>query len=372
MVLLLKRANLLPQKTIVVAPLDWGIGHASRMIPVIRQLIALDQRLVIAAAGAPLSLLRQAFPSVEFIHYPAPVPFYGRGDSLLWPVLMQMPGWWRQYHADQHQMEAIVSQVEADAVISDNRFGAFSKAVPSVFVTHQIHIKAPGLLKLSEFLLFEINKRIVSNYSACWIPDWPGEEALSAALSQPPFEHLPCHWIGPLSRFMHPVENQTAAGFDAADVFVVLSGPEPQRSMLEQSVLKHFANTSKRVLIVRGLPGNKAAVSSGPNIRMENHLGDAEMYFQLKNAGRVIARAGYSTIMDLVACKRSAILIPTPGQPEQEYLAAVLAKKGYFEQLKQRDISKAGFSFPTTAPLKEFHGTDDRLLPHLKNWIGSL
>ena len=93
MVLLFKRANLLPQKTIVVAPLDWGIGHASRMIPVIRQLIALNQRLVIAAAGAPLSLLRQAFPSVDYVSYPAPVPRYGRGDSLLWPLLMQLPGW---------------------------------------------------------------------------------------------------------------------------------------------------------------------------------------------------------------------------------------------------------------------------------------
>ncbi len=322
---------------ILVCPLDWGIGHATRCVPVIKHLHKLNHEVIIAADGRPLEFLREYFPDLEFIRMPGFKVSYPSGNKMMWKMMLQSPAIIYSIFKEHRDLKKVIKEFNADVVISDNRFGLWSKDVYSVYLTHQVMIKAPDNMKWMEPFLHRIHKWFINHYDECWIPDLPGERNLSGDLSHR--YGLPRHgtYIGILSRFEEAAgKTVTTETGTAPDLLVMLSGPEPQRSILENILLKELSfHQQMNVVILQGLPGTPRKTSPLPGVTVFNHLPDNEIRGLIMQAGIIICRPGYSTLMDLAVLGRGAVLVPTPGQTEQEYLTRHLSSKGLFYGMNQ-------------------------------------
>ena len=206
-----------------------------------------------------------------------------------------------------------------DQVISDNRFGMWNKKVHSIYITHQLMVKIPQGFKLFEPLVWLMHRCIINRYNECWIPDNQENGGLSGDLAHKFPLPRNAKFIGILSRFKNIKEIQPNTNFE---VVAVLSGVEPQRTLLEKEIIKRFNTAKHQTLIVLGQPREvKKEIKIG-NITFVSHLSRMEMAEVLVGSKHIISRSGYSTIMDLATldCLQKAELIPTPGQTEQEYL----------------------------------------------------
>jgi hypothetical protein len=236
---------------------------------------------------------------------------------------------------EHRQLQRIIRKEGIDAVISDNRFGLWSKHTWSVYITHQLMIKAPNGLKWAEPLLHRAHGWFISRYRECWIPDFPGPLNLSGNLSHQYALPVNGSFIGPLSRF----EKTTADTKSVADGprwLFLISGPEPQRTLFENIIRRELEHGfDGEAVILLGLPGNDPATESIPGVKIFPHLPDPELRELIRSAGTIICRPGYSTLMDLATLGRTALLVPTPGQTEQEYLARHAAENGSFQVIPQ-------------------------------------
>jgi len=310
---------------ILVAPLDWGLGHATRCIPVIRELITKNCEVLLACSGQHEALLKQEFPDLVYIPLPGYNIHYGKTKwEFYGKLLLQIPKILDAIHKENEWIETAIDQYQLDAVIADNRYGLYSDRIPSVFITHQLRIQT-SLGEKADSFLQKFNYHFVDEFSACWVPDtedpfWN----LSGSLSHPERKPaIPVHYIGPLTRF----DPQPAIDANK-HLLVMLSGPEPQRTVLEETLLSQLRSYNGPVLIVRGLPGETDPPPAAPaHFTIVNHLPARALEAAIREASLVISRCGYSTVMDLVALQKKSILIPTPGQTEQEYLAQHLTEK---------------------------------------------
>jgi len=320
---------------LLVAPLDWGLGHATRCIPLIKGLLAQDCAVWLAGEGAQEILLRNEFPSLPFLYLPGYRARYARsGRGLLWRMLMQGPGFRQTIQYENTWLKKKVEENGFDTIISDNRYGLHHKNIHCVFITHQLLIKT-GLGKWTEKMLQRTNYRYINRFTECWVPDEEGENNLAGELSHPEkLPAIPVKYIGPLSRFE---KNSAKAIKD--HVLVILSGPEPQRSILEDKIIDNIAHYNGTAAVVRGLPSDVSIIPSTNSIFFYNHLPADELQKEIEKAEWIIARCGYSTVMDITTMQKKSILIPTPGQPEQEYLAKYLMKKGIVFCVKQAEFS---------------------------------
>lgn len=320
---------------ILVAPLDWGLGHATRCIPIIHQLIRRGCEVCIAADGAIENLLREEFPAVTFFPLPGYGVRYAAGrDGSGWKIARQVPRMARMIRYEHQWLDHFLNSEPFDAVISDNRYGLYSTRVPTVFITHQLHIRSP-FGRWTEPLLLKWNLKYINRFSQCWIPDEEGAGNLAGGLCHPlPKLKVPAHYIGILSRFKGGLLAERKG-----HLLVIISGPEPQRSIFENLVLRDIAHYPATATIVRGLPGTSNIIPSTNSIKLYNHLPAGELQTQFEAADFVIARSGYSTVMDVARMNKKAILVPTPGQTEQEYLAyyLVAGRKAY--AMRQRDFN---------------------------------
>lgn len=302
---------------ILVAPLDWGLGHATRCIPIIRQLLHHQCEVWLAGEGRQEVLLRTEFPDLTFLPLKGYNVEYGKSRwDLLGKMALQVPRLLQTIDEEHRWLEEVQEYYRFDAVISDNRYGLSHEDVHSVFITHQLRIKTP-FGGLGEGILQKLNNEFIDQFSECWVPDVAEEPNLSGDLShsgQKP--SVPLHYIGPLSRFTPAAESTTGR-----HLLVLLSGPEPQRTILEELVLGQLTEYKEPVVVVRGLPGAANTPEVPAHIRVFNHLPAADLQQVIEDAHLVIARCGYSTVMDLMTLQKRSILIPTPGQTEQEYLA---------------------------------------------------
>lgn len=307
----------LSSKRVLVAPLDWGLGHATRCIPLIHELIRQGFDVFLAGEGKTKSLLQQEFTHVPFLFLPGYQVHYGiSGRSLPITLLYQLPKIIQAIRTENRWLHAVVKKHRFDVVISDNRYGLYHPDVHTVFLTHQLRIKTP--FPLAEKWLQCLNYHFIKRFSECWVPDHEGTPSLAGSLSHPhKMPNVALTYIGPLSRFF----SQALTTLSHKHLLVLLSGPEPQRSLLEKMMLEQLQALPQPVLLVRGLPGATALPVTAPHIKIINHLPAAELEKALNEAWLVIGRCGYSTVMDLVALQKKSILIPTPGQTEQEYLA---------------------------------------------------
>ncbi|MCC7030748.1 MAG: hypothetical protein IT257_10605 [Chitinophagaceae bacterium] len=181
-------------------------------------------------------------------------------------------------------------------------------------------------------MLSYFNHRYIRRFSKVWVPDYP-DHAMAGKLSVQHHLLKNVEFIGNLSRF----ESESHTGM-LYDKMILLSGPEPQRSKLEALIMGQLEQTSERILIVRGKPGSAALQHPNSCIRIENHLSKTALQQAMQQSDVLICRSGYSTIMDLIKLKKTALLVPTPGQTEQEYLARFLSEKKWFTTMKQSDL----------------------------------
>ncbi len=316
-----------------MAPLDWGLGHATRCIPIIRALIFAGFGVIIAAEGAQANLLQTEFPDLQVLPLEGYRVRYSRHPAWLPLVLLrQLPRLFSVINRENLWLKDIILEHQIDLVISDNRYGLFTKQVPCIFITHQLRIKAPFFFV--EYILQRINYRYINRYTACWVPDIPGNVNAAGALSHPKkLPKIPVHYIGLLSRFrQRPAEKKY-------NYCILLSGPEPQRSLLEQKLLIQLADLNERILLVRGKPGDTETITAPNHITVENHLPHIELQMALLQSHYIVSRSGYTTVMELLSLNKKAILIPTPGQTEQKYLAKKLKKEHFCFTVSQKRLN---------------------------------
>lgn len=318
-------------KRILICPLDWGLGHASRCIPLIRYLVERKHEVLIAALGGPEALLREEFPNLKII------PLHGYNirysAKFLWlKLLTQVPkicvGIYREHQA----LKRICKAEKIDVVISDNRFGCWNSACSSIFITHQIFILAP----VFQSLIRRLNFWCMKQYQQVWIPDVKRSPGFSGILSHG--KNIPAHasYIGLLSRFTADEKNSSTE--NSYKICVLLSGPEPQRTLLETLVLAQLKALQLKSLVVRGLPNSNQKLPSTSLIQIENHLSSALLQKHIAASELVVCRSGYSSIMDLAALGKKAVFIPTPAQTEQEYLAALFLSEKICFSANQNSI----------------------------------
>lgn len=305
---------------ILVAPLNWGLGHATRCIPIIRRLLEEGNEVVTGGDGDSLALLHSAFPDLQQIHLPHLALQYGKGKSQVWAMLRALPVLIRFSIADHMMLKEILALEHFDQIISDNRFDLYNKDVHCIYMTHQLMIKMPKGLKWLEPSVHRVHMRIIRNYDECWIPDYAdAEKNLSGDLSHKYPLPKNARFIGPLSRF----EGTQAEGNAKYQTVAVLSGLEPQRSMLENELIERYKDSENNVLIVRGIVSGPITQTQIKNITLIPKTDDEALAGYLLGAEKIIARSGYSSIMDFecLGVMKKVEFVPTPGQTEQEYLA---------------------------------------------------
>jgi uncharacterized protein (TIGR00661 family) len=325
------------QPQILVCPLDWGLGHATRCIPVINELLRQGAEVIIGADKFPKALLRDQFPDLRIVTLPGPEIIYPTNNISGIFTLRTLFPFTRGIIQEKKHFKKLARTLDIDGVISDNRYGLHHKGIPSVLITHQLNLQVPAVFQPVKPVLNSMIGFFARRFNHTWIPDFPGPQNLSGHLGH---RSLPGNhrFVGALSRYHQaiPFNNKE---FKSIDVLVILSGPEPQRSQLERNVLQQSVNFEGNVTIVRGKPGEQHLPEVPKNVAVFNHASDQDMIQLIGDSKIIVARAGYSTIMDLVALRQPAILIPTPGQTEQEYLARHLANHPLFTFVSQKLFS---------------------------------
>ena len=307
------------KKRILIAPLNWGLGHATRCIPIIRALIEQNYVPVIASDKDALHLLQKEFPELEHYSLPSYSIEYSKYPFLLkLKLLGKTPHIIRTIAQERKRTEELIKSKNISGIISDNRWGVRSKIVPSVFITHQIQV----LSGITSLLSSRIQQGFIKKFDECWVPDLPGNINLSGKMSHLKKTTIPIKYLGLLSRF------EKAVSPIRYDILVLLSGPEPQRSILEKIIFKELTNINKTICVVRGLVEEIQKVENKDNFIVYNFMTSRQLEDVVNSSGLVISRSGYTTLMDLVKLEKPSFLIPTPGQPEQKYLASRLKKLG--------------------------------------------
>jgi len=319
--------------TVLVAPLDWGLGHSTRCIPLIKHLLLLGCKVIIAAEGLQKKLLKTEFPNVIFTDIPGYNVKYTKAkrfQSL--KIAIQVPKILIIILSEKRWLDNFVKKNKVHAIISDNRFGLFHPKVTSVFITHQLLIKAP--FSFLEKIIQKINYRYINRFSECWVPDEKGAVNLAGALSHPAkLPEIPVKYLGGISRLnQQHLDNEY-------DVLIILSGPEPQRTLLEEKVLAQLDHFTGRAMLLRGLPGAAEVLTAKGGVVIKNHLSAKDLEKVINQSDLVISRSGYTTVMDICKLQKKSVLIPTPGQTEQEYLALHLHQQGWCIAASQEEFS---------------------------------
>jgi hypothetical protein len=334
----------LPQKQqlVLVCPLDWGLGHASRMIQVIDRYIACGYKVILAGAGKSGELLKTSFPQLTFIPMPSPVIRYpDKGQCLIPSLIWQLPKMLFSAIHEHHLVKKIVFAYGVNIIVSDNRYGLFCRHAHSIFVTHQISPVLPVLLRWIEYPLYLIIRSIILQYDECWIPDYAdSQQNLSGKLSHRFKLPANARYVGIMSRFNLKDKRKEGTSSEKYELVVVLSGPEPQLGIINELVIRQALTIPNKTLIISGLREPTMPLPETGNLQLTavSHLESGEFGCAMLQANLIVCRSGYSGIMDLIALGKTAILVPTPGQPEQKYLAAYLSDKGWFSSVLQHEL----------------------------------
>ena len=318
---------------ILIAPLDWGLGHATRCIPLIRMFLLQGKEVLIASSGSSLVLLQEEFPKLEFIELPA-YDIHYKHDSMTLNMVLQLPKMRSVIMQESQAVQRIIEEHQVDLIISDNRYGIHHPDVPSVFIGHQLAIQMPKSMKPFGKLTLKWHMRMLEPFDQIWVPDFAGQPNLSGALSHNVDVKKEVVFIGPLSRF-----DGQRKGDNSISVLVILSGQEPQRTDLENIVLSQITDDLQSVVLVRGLPNQSGSLNvEQQNLKVYNHLPAQELERLIANAETIVCRSGYSSIMDMAAMGKQILIIPTPGQTEQEYLAKYLSGQGLVVSVLQNEL----------------------------------
>lgn len=326
------------EKKVIVAVLNWGLGHASRCIPIIQKLLQQDYIPILASDGNALSFLQKEFPYLESILLPSYKINYG--NHLKLNLILQIP---RIYYAIKKENKNIDAYLKKNknivGIIADNRFGCYNKEIQSIYITHQLNV----LSGLFTFFTSKIHQIFIKKFDECWVPD-TSNSYLSGKLSLLKNKNIKVNYIGALSRFKK--ENLVKN----INYLIILSGPEPNRTILEKKLIKEFLGKEK-VVFVLGRIEKKQKKWKENGIIFYNYQLQKELNYTLNSAQVVICRSGYSTILDLAVLQKKAFFIPTHNQSEQEYLATFFKEKGIAPFCKEND-----FTFKQIQKIKDYKG----------------
>lgn len=344
---------------ILIAPLDWGLGHTTRVIPIIRSVIEAGAKPVIAGNITQLEFLGSYFPDCEYHLVEGYHVSYGKNVTR--DIALQFKSIMKSVKRERKWLDVNISNFNVQAIISDNRYGMRHSSVPSVLITHQIHIAGP---KLAYGILQHISKKHLSAFDQIWVPDYEGDSALAGKLSNSPDKRV--SYLGPLSRFEE--EPKDSVSDTDVKLFGIVSGPEDQRTYFENELIELFKRDGRKAVIARGRKDlNKKSVE---NIQLIPHVKDELFRSLVTNADVVICRSGFSTIMDLAHLERKAIVVATPGQGEQEYIAKRLEGKHGFRRVAQKDLVNLNLADASHLPLWRVMERED--LPSIVNLVKGL
>lgn len=309
----------MPQ-TVIFGVLNWGLGHASRSIPLLRAFLERGLRVIVASDGEAGALLRDEFPALSYVALPAYAMAYTH-ESIARNVVPRLPALLHTMRQENALIQGLAARERAVAIVSDNRYGVYVPGLPSVLVLHQLNlvVRPPWLGRLAN----AVHRRALRPFSAIWVPDEVAFPGLAGSLSHParPLA-CPVRYLGVVSRMKaKPLAPEW-------DVVAVLSGPEPQRTVFEARILAELALLEGRHLVVRGKPLAADPVDAPPHVSLVPYLTTQALNEALLSARAIVCRSGYSSVMDLAALGKPALFVPTPGQTEQEVVADALAGTG--------------------------------------------
>lgn len=320
-------------KRILVTPLDWGLGHATRCIPVIRELLVLGCEVMIASSGSSGALLKNEFPQLQHFNLPGYNPVYPSGTGMVGKMGAQLPKFINAIWQEHKAVNRLVKEHRIEVLISDNRYGCYSASAKSIFITHQLNILMPAAFKWMEGLVNAFNRKQIGKFDECWVPADNNElfpDLLAVTGNIKP------RYIGYLSRL------NKQAGKAKYAILVVASGPSPQREIFAELLYEQLNSLNKQVLLVKGGSGADNLKTTN-NITVVELMTTNELNKAICESNLVICRSGYSSVMDLMRLGRNAIFVPTPGQTEQEYVAKVLSEQdiAYSAPQQKFDLQKA-------------------------------
>ncbi len=315
---------------VIVSPLNWGLGHATRCIPVISALLQNNCKPVICGNGNSFEILKNEFPDLKHVEMPSYTVTYSKNHKFFTlKILFNIPKFIFSMLRDKIYIDRLVKQLKPIAIISDNRYGVRHKSVYSVLITHQIKPVLPKSVSFTGKLFYNILFSWLKKFNVVWVPDFETENNLSGKLSHNTgFNEKKIKYCGILSRFnknQHKIEGNPLK----YDLTAIVSGPEPQRTLFEKYCLSLARNTNKKICIIAGKPDENISYVEN-NFCYHSHLKTEEFIKYLEQSEIVISLSGYTTIMDMFRLDKKTILVPTPHQTEQEYLAEYNSKKDLF------------------------------------------
>jgi uncharacterized protein (TIGR00661 family) len=326
-----------PEFSVLITPLDWGLGHATRCIPIITEFLKRGCKVSIATSEGALQLLKKEFPQLTFFELISYKAEYASDDRLLTKLFFQSFKFMAAIRKEHQQLKQLLKEHRFDLIISDNRFGCYSEDVKSIFITHQINFIFKPSMKCAENIINYWNQQKIKKFDHCWVPDSP-DQKFSGELSTP--NGLPVSFVGALSRFKKSKDTSEKK----YDLLALISGPEPQRTIFEKIIKAQAVGFNKRILLVRGKPEEGKIISAEGLISEVGHLKTDELQQAIEISECIICRSGYSSVMDLATMGVTKIIfVPTPGQPEQVYLAKRIREMNWAYAIDQDklDISKA-------------------------------
>jgi len=324
---------------VLLCPLDWGLGHATRCVPIVRELLRQGCEVILGTTGIQEHFFRTEFPALEQVACPSYKILYPeKGWHMPFWLLREAPRLRQVIRAEQLWTEKVVNSHAINLVISDNRFGCYSHKVPSLYITHQMRIAFPPMFRRLERLGERYHNLLQKPFAQVWIPDLAGEENLGGRLSHSKIDAKKHFFVGPLTRFAAKRASENAIAQDI-DLLALISGPEPQRSLFESKIQLVCAEYPGSTVLVQGKPGHTASEPVNAKQKIYAHLPSEELRQLILRSKLVLCRSGYSTLMDLQALGAKAVLVPTPGQTEQEYLAESLRHKGFCGSMLQEKLN---------------------------------
>ena len=317
--------------SILISPLDWGLGHTTRIIPIVHSYLKQGAKITIACNNLQKQILGKEFNNVSFIDIRGYDIELSSSKNQTLKILFQIPKILKRIKHEKAFVKEFIKSNNVDLIISDNRYGFRNNKVKSVIITHQTYIKTPLKFKFFEYLLNSINTVVINKFDECWVPDVEGEGNISGELSHKNKQINNIKYLGILSRFekINPIEKTNK-------VLAIISGPEPQRTLFEDIVVQKLSQENYKSIIVRGT--NKDTKKDSDNISFINIADSEQLQKLIAQSEYIISRSGYSSILDYVKLGVKAILVPTPGQTEQEYLAEYLSQEYDFIYVKQSDF----------------------------------
>lgn len=325
------------KQTVLVCPLNWGLGHATRCVPLIENLQQRGFHVILAATGRAQAFLKRRFPEISCIDFPDYQVRIPRSGRLISHLLLKFPVYLWRVRTEHKRLEALITEHKIAVVISDNRYGLWNKNAYCIFITHQLMVKCPSWMRFAEGMVHKGLLHFVKKFDECWIPDSASAMNLSGDLSHKYKLPVNARFAGHMSRFGTLSATVARDTVPSYEILALVSGPEPQRSHFEELLTRRLNETAQRCCIVRGLPDQLHTETSGTTDLIP-HAEDVVLASLIRNAKLIICRPGYSTLMDLLVLRKKALLIPTPGQTEQEYLGLWMNDQGYFNSITQHDL----------------------------------